>query len=90
MDKKHQINIYYLFAAIIFFLLFQNLFRNVQTVEPIPYSEFTRLLERETLTAAEFPPMLPQRPRQGAPLQERRLDTHADRTTTGPRDEAAD
>ncbi|PMR68405.1 ATP-dependent zinc metalloprotease FtsH [Halomonas heilongjiangensis] len=56
MDKKHQINIYYIFAAIIFFLLLQNLFRNVQTVEPIPYSEFTRLLEAGQIAEVEVGP----------------------------------
>ncbi|MFY0989718.1 ATP-dependent zinc metalloprotease FtsH [Halomonas sp. C05BenzN] len=56
MDKKHQINIYYIFAAIVFFLLFQSLFRDVQTVEPIPYSEFTRLLEAGQIAEVEVGP----------------------------------
>ncbi|WP_081645870.1 ATP-dependent zinc metalloprotease FtsH [Litchfieldella anticariensis] len=45
MDKKHQFNVLYVFAAVLLFLVFQNAYHSWQSVEPIPYSEFTRLLE---------------------------------------------
>ncbi|MFC3282882.1 ATP-dependent zinc metalloprotease FtsH [Litchfieldella rifensis] len=45
MDKKHQFNVLYVFAAVLLFMAFQNAYHSWHSVEPIPYSEFTRLLE---------------------------------------------
>jgi cell division protease FtsH len=45
MDKKTQINIWYVIAAIIGVMLLQSLFVQTQQVETIPYSQFQRYLK---------------------------------------------
>ena len=45
MNKQHQWNIAYFIAALLLLLLFQNLWTTYKTVEPIPYSEFLKLLD---------------------------------------------
>lgn len=45
MDKKHQINIWYAFAAVMLLLLFQSWWETYKTVEPIPYSQFEQYLK---------------------------------------------
>ncbi|MFG6160500.1 ATP-dependent zinc metalloprotease FtsH [Halomonas sp. 1390] len=45
MDPNHRFNVIYVLIAVMLFLTFQNVYRNWQTTDPIPYSEFTRLLE---------------------------------------------
>ncbi|QFU01744.1 ATP-dependent zinc metalloprotease FtsH 4 [Halomonas sp. THAF5a] len=45
MEPHHRFNVIYVLIAVMFFLTFQNVYRNWQTTDPIPYSEFTRLLE---------------------------------------------
>lgn len=45
MEPNHRFNVIYVLIAVMLFLTFQNVYRNWQTTDPIPYSEFTRLLE---------------------------------------------
>lgn len=45
MNKQHQWNIAYFIAALLLLVLFQNLWTTYKTVEPIPYSEFLKLLD---------------------------------------------
>ncbi|WP_305988049.1 ATP-dependent zinc metalloprotease FtsH [Roseibium sp. MMSF_3544] len=45
MDKKHQINLWYAFAAMMLVLLFQSWWTTYKTVEPIPYSQFEQYLK---------------------------------------------
>ncbi|WP_280545920.1 MULTISPECIES: ATP-dependent zinc metalloprotease FtsH [unclassified Halomonas] len=45
MEPNHRFNMIYVIIAVMLFLTFQNVYHNWQTTEPIPYSEFTRLLE---------------------------------------------
>ncbi len=45
MEKKHQLNIWYVIIAFFGVLLLQYLYTQSQQVEPIPYSEFQRYLE---------------------------------------------
>ncbi|PRY71298.1 ATP-dependent zinc metalloprotease FtsH [Halomonas ventosae] len=45
MEPNHRFNVIYLIIAVMLFLTFQSVYRDWQTTEPIPYSEFTRLLE---------------------------------------------
>jgi cell division protease FtsH len=45
MDKKHQINIWYAFAAVMLLLLFQSWWEAYKTIEPIPYSQFEQYLK---------------------------------------------
>src|SRR5690606_33811417 len=49
MDKKTQINIWYVVAAIIGVMLLQSLFVQTQQVDTIPYSEFQRYLKEGRL-----------------------------------------
>jgi len=44
LNKQHQWNIAYFIAALLLLVLFQNLWTTYRTVEPIPYSEFLKLL----------------------------------------------
>lgn len=46
IDKKAQINFWYILIAIIGVLYIQNLYTQYTQVEPIPYSRFQNLLER--------------------------------------------
>ncbi len=46
MDKKAQINFWYILIAILSILFIQNLYNQYTKVEPIPYSRFQTLLEQ--------------------------------------------
>jgi cell division protease FtsH len=46
MDKKAQLNFWYIIIAIFGILLIQNLYSQYTKVEPIPYSRFHQLLEQ--------------------------------------------
>jgi cell division protease FtsH len=46
MDKKEQINFWYVMAAIFSILLLQNIYNEYTKVEPIPYSRFQHFLEQ--------------------------------------------
>ncbi|SER09755.1 cell division protease FtsH [Nitrosomonas sp. Nm51] len=46
MDKKEQINFWYVIAAVLGVLFLQNLYTQYTQVEPIPYSRFQHLLEQ--------------------------------------------
>ncbi|KZM51651.1 ATP-dependent zinc metalloprotease FtsH [Labrenzia sp. OB1] len=45
MEKKHQINLWYAFAAMTMVFVFQSWWTTYKTVEPIPYSEFEQYLK---------------------------------------------
>ncbi len=45
MDKKHQINFWYAFAAMMLVLVFQSWWTTYKTVEQIPYSQFEQYLQ---------------------------------------------
>jgi cell division protease FtsH len=45
MDKKHQINLWYAFIAMMVVLMFQSWWTTYKTVEPIPYSQFEQYLK---------------------------------------------
>lgn len=45
MDKKHQINLWYAFIAMMLVLMFQSWWTAYKTVEPIPYSQFEQYLK---------------------------------------------
>lgn len=45
MEKKHQINLWYAFAAMMLVLLFQSWWTTYKNVEPIPYSQFEQYLK---------------------------------------------
>ncbi len=45
MEKKHQINLWYAFIAMMLVILFQSWWTTYKTVEPIPYSQFEQLLK---------------------------------------------
>ncbi|PVB63166.1 ATP-dependent zinc metalloprotease FtsH [Labrenzia sp. 011] len=45
MEKKHQINLWYAFIAMMLVFLFQSWWTTYKTVEPIPYSEFEQYLK---------------------------------------------
>ncbi|POF34600.1 ATP-dependent zinc metalloprotease FtsH [Roseibium marinum] len=45
MEKKHQINLWYAFIAMMMVFLFQSWWTTYKTVEPIPYSEFEQNLK---------------------------------------------
>ncbi|MBK6958026.1 MAG: ATP-dependent zinc metalloprotease FtsH [Nitrosomonas sp.] len=46
MDKKSQINFWFVIVALLGLLLIQNLYSQYTQVEPIPYSRFQHLLEQ--------------------------------------------
>jgi cell division protease FtsH len=46
MDKKAQINFWFVIVAVLSLLLVQNLYTQYTQVEPIPYSRFQHLLEQ--------------------------------------------
>ena len=46
MDKKNQINFWYVIIAILGILLVQNLYTQYSKVKPIPYSQFQSLLDQ--------------------------------------------
>ncbi len=46
MDKKSQINFWYIIVAVLSILLLQNLYTQYNKVEPIPYSQFQILLDQ--------------------------------------------
>ncbi|MBO6890498.1 MAG: ATP-dependent zinc metalloprotease FtsH [Roseibium sp.] len=45
MEKKHQINLWYAFIAMMLVLMFQSWWTTYKTVEPIPYSQFEQYLK---------------------------------------------
>lgn len=45
MEKKHQINLWYAFAAMMLVLLFQSWWTAYKTIEEIPYSQFEQYLK---------------------------------------------
>ncbi|SEL09761.1 ATP-dependent zinc metalloprotease FtsH [Nitrosovibrio tenuis] len=49
MDKKFQINLWYIIIAILGILMVQNLYKEYTKVEPIPYSRFHTLLEQDKI-----------------------------------------
>lgn len=49
MEKKHQINLWYAFAAIMALFLFQSWWETYKTVEPIPYSQFEQYLKERKI-----------------------------------------
>ncbi len=50
MNKKHQLNISYLFIAFALILVFQSWYTAYTQVEPIPYSRFEQLLKAGQIT----------------------------------------
>lgn len=46
MDKKQQLNLWYVVAAALLLLLFQGWWREMRTTEVIPYSEFLEYLDK--------------------------------------------
>ena len=46
MERKTQLNIWYLVMAVLGVILLQDLWQQAQHVQPIPYSEFERKLDR--------------------------------------------
>jgi cell division protease FtsH len=50
MDKRHQINIWFVIAAVVLSLAFQLWYTTWRMVEPIPYSQFTQLLKEKKLS----------------------------------------
>lgn len=53
MEPNRRFNVIYMIIAMMIFLMFQNVYRNWQTTEPIPYSEFNRLLEEGRIAEVE-------------------------------------
>lgn len=49
IDKKTQINFWYVIVAILGVLLIQNLYSQYTKVEPIPYSKFHELLDQDRI-----------------------------------------
>ena len=49
MDKKTQINFWYVIIAILGVLLIQNLYSKYTKVQPIPYSKFHELLDQDRI-----------------------------------------
>ncbi|PTR05783.1 membrane protease FtsH catalytic subunit [Nitrosospira sp. Nsp5] len=49
MDKKTQINAWYVIVAVLGVLVVQNLYKQYTKVEPIPYSRFHTLLEQDKI-----------------------------------------
>ncbi|WP_345852744.1 ATP-dependent zinc metalloprotease FtsH [Nitrosomonas sp. HPC101] len=47
MDKKTQINFWYVLVAVLSVLFIQNLYTQYTKIEPIPYSRFQTLLEQD-------------------------------------------
>nr|WP_218154535.1 ATP-dependent zinc metalloprotease FtsH [Nitrosomonas eutropha] len=47
MDKKTQINFWYVLIAVLSILFIQNLYTQYTKIEPIPYSRFQTLLEQD-------------------------------------------
>jgi len=49
MNKQHQWNIWYFIGALLLLALFQSIWTTWRTVEPIPYSEFLKLLDQKQI-----------------------------------------
>jgi cell division protease FtsH len=56
MDKKHQLNIAYVFIAFGLLLLFQSLWASYTQIEPIPYSRFQQLLKDGQIAKVQVGP----------------------------------
>ena len=54
IEKKHQLNLWYVLAAMLGVLLLQSLFVETQRVETIPYSIFLEQLEADNVARAEI------------------------------------
>ena len=50
MDKKAQINFWYVLIAVLSILFIQNLYNQYTRIEPIPYSRFQTLLEQDKIS----------------------------------------
>jgi len=50
MDKKAQINFWYVLIAVLSILFIQNLYNQYTRIEPIPYSRFQTLLEQDKVS----------------------------------------
>ncbi|MBC6963173.1 MAG: ATP-dependent metallopeptidase FtsH/Yme1/Tma family protein, partial [Nitrosomonas sp.] len=50
MDKKAQINFWYVLIAVLSILFIQNLYNQYTRIEPIPYSRFQSLLEQDKVS----------------------------------------
>lgn len=55
MDKKAQINFWFIIVAILSLLLIQNLYTQYTHVKPIPYSRFQHLLEQGSVAEIVLP-----------------------------------
>ncbi|MCV0427002.1 MAG: ATP-dependent zinc metalloprotease FtsH [Roseibium sp.] len=53
MDKKHQINLWYAFIAMMLVLMFQSWWTTYKNVEPIPYSQFETYLKDKKIESIE-------------------------------------
>ncbi|MEM9631709.1 MAG: ATP-dependent zinc metalloprotease FtsH [Pseudomonadota bacterium] len=53
MDKKHQINLWYAFIAMMLVLMFQSWWATYKNVEPIPYSQFEQYLKDKKIESIE-------------------------------------
>ncbi|WP_198649939.1 ATP-dependent zinc metalloprotease FtsH [Zobellella maritima] len=51
MEKKHQINLWYLLTVMMLFIVFQSAYTSWRTLEPIPYSEFVRLVQNDQIAS---------------------------------------
>ena len=54
MNKQTQISVWYFLAALLAVLWLREIWVESRQVEPLPYSEFQRLLEKETLGEEEL------------------------------------
>src|SRR3954462_10208728 len=51
VDRKHQINLWYLIAAIFAVIWLRDIWVTSREVEPVPYSRFLELLEQGKIVA---------------------------------------
>ena len=49
MEKKHQINFWYVIAAVLLMLFIQSLYLETTKITPIPYSRFETLLDENKI-----------------------------------------
>ncbi len=57
MNKQTQISVWYFLAALLAVPWLRELWAESRQVEPLPYSEFQRLLEKESLGEEEITTM---------------------------------
>lgn len=53
MDKKQQINVWFIIGAVLQSLAFQAWYATYRSVEPIPYSEFQQYLKDGKIASVE-------------------------------------